>query len=115
MRAIGKCQQHQDNISLRNSVEVVYVHVVITCAAFLVKYLEQCSIRLFLVDIDARFVYHAMMEVGITLPRLVDIYDHLFKSRVMDVVCASLSFDSCCRLTICTHASSNMQKVTHQK
>ena len=54
--------------------------------AFLVKYLEQCSIRLGFVDVDASFVFHSMMDVGITLPRLFDIYDHLFKSRVMGSV-----------------------------
>ena len=51
-------------------------------AAFLVKYLEQCSVKLGFVDVDASFVFHAMMDVGITLPRLLDVYDHLFKSRV---------------------------------
>lgn len=49
--------------------------------SFLVKYLEQCSVKLGFVDIDASFVFHAMMDVGITLPRLLDVYDHLFKSR----------------------------------
>jgi len=51
-------------------------------AAFLVKYLEQCSVKLGFVDVDASFVFHVMMDVGITLPRLLDVYDHLFKSRV---------------------------------
>jgi len=56
--------------------------VFIVCAAFLVKYLEQCSVRLGFVDVDADFVFHSMMDVGIRLPRLLDVYDHLFKSRV---------------------------------
>jgi len=55
-------------------------------AAFLVKYLEQCSVRLGFVDIDACFVFHSMMDVGITLPRLLDVYDHLFKARVSAAV-----------------------------
>jgi len=56
--------------------------LVVMCPAFLVKYLEQCSVRLNFVDTDASFVFHSMMDVGITLPRLLDIYYHLFKSRV---------------------------------
>jgi len=59
-------------------------------AAFLVKYLEQCSVRLGFVDVDAGFVFHSMMDVGITLPRLLDIYDHLFKSRVRSVLRGSV-------------------------
>ena len=60
--------------------------VLIVYPAFLVKYLEQCSVRLGFVDTDASFVYHSMMDVGITLPRLLNIYDHLFKSRVRDMI-----------------------------
>jgi len=52
-----------------------------------VKCLEQLSVKLGLVDIDASFVFHAMMDIGITLPRLLDIYDQLFKSRVSTEHC----------------------------
>ena len=62
------------------------VGVLLACPAFLVKYLEQCSIRLGFVDVDSSFVFHCLMDVGITLPQLLDIYNHLFKSRVSGVI-----------------------------
>jgi len=77
--------------------------------AFLVKYVEQCSVKLGFVDIDASFVFHAMMDVGITMPRLLDVYDQLFKSRVSACLCVStcVSVSTCvcvyvCRLTCVT-------------
>ena len=77
--------------------------------AFLVKYVEQCSVKLGFVDIDASFVFHAMMDVGITMPRLLDVYDQLFKSRVSTLcvstcvcVCVSVCLRVVCRLVCVT-------------
>jgi hypothetical protein len=47
-----------------------------------VKYLEQCSVKLDLLRIDPNFVWRIMMEIGITLPRLLNIYDQLYRRRV---------------------------------
>ena len=68
--------------------------------AFLVKYVEQCSVKLGFVDIDASFVFHAMMDVGITMPRLLDVYDQLFKSRV-STLCVSTCVCVCVCLCVC--------------
>jgi len=72
--------------------------------AFLVKYVEQCSVKLGFVDIDASFVFHAMMDVGITMPRLLDVYDQLFKSRVSACLCVCL----CLRVCVSTCADSRV-------
>ncbi|XP_034956535.1 nuclear pore complex protein Nup155 [Zootoca vivipara] len=45
---------------------------------FLVQYLEQqvCSLNW-----DVGFVTYTMQEIGVPLPRLLEVYDHLFKAR----------------------------------
>lgn len=46
---------------------------------FLVQYLEQqvCSLNW-----DVGFVTYTMQEIGVPLPRLLEVYDQLFKARV---------------------------------
>ena len=50
---------------------------------FLVQYLEQqvCSLNW-----DVGFVTYTMQEIGVPLPRLLEVYDQLFKARVRDEV-----------------------------
>ncbi|XP_018603651.1 nuclear pore complex protein Nup155 isoform X2 [Scleropages formosus] len=45
---------------------------------FLVKYLEQEVCRL---NWDVGFVTFTLQEIGVQLPRLLEVYDHLFKTR----------------------------------
>lgn len=46
---------------------------------FLVQFLEQqvCSLNW-----DVGFVTYTMQEIGVPLPRLLEVYDQLFKARV---------------------------------
>lgn len=46
---------------------------------FLVKFLEQEVCRL---NWDVGFVTATMQEIGVQLPRLLEVYDQLFKTRV---------------------------------
>lgn len=46
---------------------------------FLVKFLEQEVCRL---NWDVGFVTITMQEIGVQLPRLLEVYDQLFKTRV---------------------------------
>ncbi len=46
---------------------------------FLVKFLEQEVCRL---NWDIGFVTATMQEIGVQLPRLLEVYDQLFKTRV---------------------------------
>lgn len=46
---------------------------------FLVKFLEQEVCRL---NWDVGFVTSTMQEIGVQLPRLLEVYDQLFKTRV---------------------------------
>ncbi|XP_060081127.1 nuclear pore complex protein Nup155-like [Ylistrum balloti] len=46
--------------------------------AFLVKYIEQRSCEL---DFTASWVYEMMLEIGVPPPKLLEIYDRMFKSR----------------------------------
>lgn len=48
-------------------------------AEFLVKFLEQEVCRL---HWDVGFVTVTMQEIGVQLPRLLEVYDQLFKTRV---------------------------------
>lgn len=48
-------------------------------AEFLVRFLEQEVCRL---NWDVGFVTSTMLEIGVQLPRLLDVYDQLFKTRV---------------------------------
>lgn len=48
-------------------------------AEFLVKFLEQEVCRL---NWDVGFVTATMQEIGVQLPRLLEVYDQLFKTRV---------------------------------
>lgn len=48
-------------------------------AEFLVKFLEQEVCRL---NWDVGFVTSTMQEIGVQLPRLLEVYDQLFKTRV---------------------------------
>lgn len=50
---------------------------------FLVKFLEQEVCRL---NWDVGFVTTTMQEIGVQLPRLLEVYDQLFKTRVHDVL-----------------------------
>lgn len=49
---------------------------------FLVQFLEQqvCSLNW-----DAGFVTYTMQEIGVPLPRLLEVYDQLFKARVRKI------------------------------
>ena len=61
----GKCEQ---------------VHIfVLFISAFLVKHLEKWSCEL---NFDPKFVFHTMQEIGVTIFKLHEIYDRLFKSKV---------------------------------
>lgn len=51
-------------------------------SAFLLKYLEKRCCELNFDTVDLRFVFRTMQEVGVTLPRLHEMYDRLFKSKV---------------------------------
>lgn len=53
--------------------------VVRLVAEFLVKFLEQEVCRL---HWDVGFVTVTMQEIGVQLPRLLEVYDQLFKTRV---------------------------------
>lgn len=46
---------------------------------FLVKFLEQEVCKL---NWDVGFVTFTMQEIGVQLPRLLEVYDQLFKARV---------------------------------
>lgn len=48
-------------------------------AEFLVKFLEQEVCRL---NWDVGFVTSTLQEIGVQLPRLLEVYDQLFKTRV---------------------------------
>lgn len=48
---------------------------------FLVKFLEQEVCKL---NWDVGFVTFTMQEIGVQLPRLLEVYDQLFKTRVWD-------------------------------
>lgn len=50
---------------------------------FIVQFLEQqvCTLNW-----DVGFVIQTMNEIGVPLPRLLEVYDHLFKSRVRKVL-----------------------------
>lgn len=50
-----------------------------TVAEFLVRFLEQEVCRL---NWDVGFVTSTMLEIGLQLPRLLEVYDQLFKTRV---------------------------------
>lgn len=49
---------------------------------FVVQFLEQqvCTLSW-----DVGFVIRTMNEIGVPLPRLLEVYDHLFKSRVSQI------------------------------
>jgi nuclear pore complex protein Nup155 len=49
--------------------------------AFLVKYLEYCSVKFDLCAVDISFVFHSLLDIGITFSRLIDLYDRLLKSK----------------------------------
>lgn len=48
-------------------------------AAFLVKYLEQRSCDL---DLNTKWVFLLLLDIGVSPLKLMEIYDRLFKSRV---------------------------------
>lgn len=50
---------------------------------FIVQFLEQqvCTLNW-----DVGFVIQTMNEIGVPLPRLLEVYDHLFKSRVRKIL-----------------------------
>lgn len=48
---------------------------------FLVKFLEQEVCRL---NWDVGFVTFTMQEIGVQLPRMLEVYDQLFKTRVRE-------------------------------
>lgn len=49
---------------------------------FLVKFLEQEVCRL---NWDVGFVTFTMQEIGVQLPRMLEVYDQLFKTRVREL------------------------------
>lgn len=51
----------------------------VPAAEFLVKFLEQEVCRL---HWDVGFTTSTMLEMGVQLPRLLEVYDQLFKTRV---------------------------------
>lgn len=62
-------------------------------AEFLVKFLEQEVCRL---NWDVGFVTSTMQEIGVQLPRLLEVYDQLFKTRVqMELSSSALFFQFC--------------------
>ena len=48
-------------------------------SAFLVKYMERRSCEL---QFDDTFVFKTLQEIGVTVSKLHEIYDRLFKSKV---------------------------------
>lgn len=58
-------------------------------AEFLVKFLEQ---EVCWLNWDVGFVTSTMQEIGVQLPRLLEVYDQLFKTRVHAVPCDFLSW-----------------------
>lgn len=73
------CARH-DECAVLTSADVV--------AEFLVKFLEQEVCRL---NWDVGFVTCTMLEIGVQLPRLLEVYDQLFKSRVHVSLCFVLN------------------------
>lgn len=62
-------------------------------AEFLVKFLEQEVCRL---NWDVGFVTSTMQEIGVQLPRLLEVYDQLFKTRVqLELSSSALFFQFC--------------------
>ena len=51
-------------------------------AAFIVRYLEQRSCELSLDAIELTFVVTSLTQVGVPLPRLLEIYDRLHAAKV---------------------------------
>ena len=64
------------------------------CAAFILRHLEQRSCEL---GLDQRWVFLAMINVGVFPTKLLELYDRLFKSRV------SASFFSSSKISRFTH------------
>lgn len=64
-------------------------------AEFLVKFLEQEVCRL---NWDVGFVTSTMQEIGVQLPRLLEVYDQLFKTRVQikNIMFRSITFLQFC-------------------
>ena len=60
-------------------------------AAFLIKFLERRCCECNFDGEDLSFVYKSLQDTGITLPRLHEMYDRLFKTKVSDnIIWASL-------------------------
>ena len=62
-----------------NSSRLLKLNMHLYFSAFLVKYLEKRSCEL---NFDQSWVFQMMMEVGVSLSKLHEIYDRLFKSKV---------------------------------
>jgi len=60
-------------------------------AEFLVKFLEQEVCRL---NWDVGFVTSTMQEIGVQMPRLLEVYDQLFKTRVLPSLFGVISCNS---------------------
>ncbi len=52
---------------------------VVSFAAFLVRYLERWSCEL---QFDVTFVFKTLQDIGVTVSKLHEIYDRLFKTKV---------------------------------
>ena len=58
----------------------IYIqHLSLCFSAYLVLYLEVNSCNL---GFDNKFVFETLQEIGVKLPKLLEIYDRLFKSKV---------------------------------
>lgn len=56
---------------------IKFVHIFFS--AFLIKYLEQRSCEL---GLNTKWVFSLILETGLPPPRVMEIYDRLFKSKV---------------------------------
>ena len=52
-------------------------------SAFLIKYLEQRSCEL---GLNTKWVFSLILETGLPPPRVMEIYDRLFKSKVFSIL-----------------------------
>ena len=75
------CQLYLGNSGAK--VELTIPTDVFLSPDFIVQFLEQqvCTLNW-----DVGFVIQTMNEIGVPLPRLLEVYDHLFKSRVRKIL-----------------------------
>ena len=83
---------------LKSRLSFAQLHFLLaSLSAFLVRYLEQRSCELSLDRVELTFVVTSLTQVGVTLPRLLEIYDRLHAAKVS----GSVQHVSCVMLLKC--------------